>query len=153
MALEKSSKCFVVTEVIFQAFNVALMGIAFVAEIMELNKMFQNPGSYSDAEKVLSVINTIFTGVAVVLGAAEFALGFTALAGSFAVATVLPIVNTVLMGAMFVISIVMLIIHKDPVAPITLLIQEKISGAVQGLAKPSQEWIDANTPKQCFLGA
>ena len=62
-------------------------------------------------------------------------------------------VNTVLMGAMFVISIVMLIIHKDPVAPITLLIQEKISGAVQGLAKPSQEWIDANTPKQCFLGA
>ena len=83
----------------------------------------------------MSVINTIFTGVAVVLGVAEFALGFTALSGSFAVATVLPIVNTVLMGAMFVISIVMLIIHKDPVAPITLLIQEKISGAVQGLAK------------------
>ena len=153
MTLEKSSRCFVVTEVIFQAFNVALMGIAFVAEIMELNKMFQNPGSYSDVEKALSVINTIFTGVAVVLGVAEFALGFTALSGSFAVATVLPIVNTVLMGAMFVISIVMLIIHKDPVAPITLLIQEKISGAVQGLAKPSQEWIDANTPKQCFLGA
>ena len=36
--------------------------------------MFQNPGSYSDVEKALSVINTIFTGVAVVLGVAEFAL-------------------------------------------------------------------------------
>ena len=94
--------------------------------------MFQNPGSYSDVEKALSVINTIFTGVAVVLGVAEFALGFTALSGSFAVATVLPIVNTVLMGAMFVISIVMLIIHKDPVAPITLLIQERFPVRFRG---------------------
>lgn len=151
IALEKSSKCFVCAEITFQALNVALMGIAFVVQVMELDKIFKNKGSYGEVVVALSVVNTILTGVSMILGAAEFILGFTTFATCFAVASVLPITNAILMGAMFVISIVMMIIHKDPVQPLTLLIREKIASAVEMLDQPSQAWINANTPTEAFV--
>lgn len=147
MKLDWGSKLFVIGDAVFQVMNLALVGIAFVADVIELNKMFQKKGSYTEAVLVLSTINTALTGAALLVGGAEFILGFTSLATGFAVASVLPVVNAVLMGAMFVLSIVMMILHEEPEAPITRLIREKIAGAVEALDAPSQRWIQVNTPK------
>ena len=146
VTLDRTSKVFVLGEIVFKILNVVLLGIAFVASVMELKKMYSNKSGYELWVRALSVANGVITGLSLVLGITEFALSFSAgLSSCFFVASFIPVANAVLMGLMLIISIVMLVGGKKPKAPITQLIEEKIRPFIDALPEPSQTWIDKNT--------
>ena len=108
--------------------------------------MYSNKSGYELWVRALSVANGVITGLSLVLGITEFALSFSAgLSSCFFVASFIPVANAVLIGLMLIISIVMLVGGKEPKAPITQLIEEKIRPFIDALPEPSQTWIDKNT--------
>lgn len=142
-----ASKLFLFVEIAFHILNIALMGIAFVAATLDLVEMFKHKHSYTDLVLALSCTNAALCALSFVLSVIQPLLGLTSFALAATIASWIPFANGFILFAMLVCSLVLMIRHKDPVAPITLLIQEKIKAPVNALPKPTQKWIDDNTPK------
>lgn len=142
-----ASKVFLFVELAFNILNIALMGIAFVAAVLDLAEMFKHKHSYKDLVLIFSGINAGLCALSFVLTVAQPLLGLTSFALAATIASAIPCINGIIMLAMLICSLVLLIRHDDPVAPITLLIKEKIKAPVNALPKPTQKWIDDNTPK------
>ncbi len=142
-----ASTVFICVEIVFRLINVVFMGIVFVATCIELHKMFQHKSQYGDFILALSVINGILSAIALVLGVAELVLGFTSYANTALVTSWIPVINGIVMMVMFVCALLLLIFHKEPKSPITLLIQEQIKDKIEKLPEPKKGWIEENTPK------
>ena len=139
VSMSKMTKLFVALEIAFQIVCIALMAFAFIMATIELVDMFEQ-GTYDDLTKILSVINTVILGVSLVAGVAAFILSFTALAASFAAASVLPGIGIVCMVGLLIVTVLLFIFHKTPKPPIQIFIEERLRDTVKNLPLPSDEW-------------